>query len=261
MADGEVDGAACRLIRARIAFDSQEKGLPYHAIYGWQSEPERGSTDSTSGKWHIVRVDARIPGRCDRSCNADQIRYDPLLCQGGDPLWPRVTTDVDNWGTRRCYTLSDTDGVVKVRVSRYDETSMFTTLLFPSAVEIWRPTFERLDRPLSVSVEGIEAACVRNMMPDPGSPQAFPGSNYYGAFILNKRIPYIPDPACVAQCALDPDPVTCENNCPLIGNIDCWDLANRLLSSGVTSEACARYYYHEGGVNGMDFKFVPCANF
>ena len=66
------DGAACRLIKARIDLDNAKTGLPYHAIYGWQSEPEKGAL-AGSGKWHIVRADARIPEKCDRACGVSQL--------------------------------------------------------------------------------------------------------------------------------------------------------------------------------------------
>lgn len=263
--DGAPDGAACNLTKARIDFDSTEHGLPYHAIYGWQSEPaEKGKTcedvDPVDGKpdgggctWHIARVDARIPERCDRACNVDQTPT-------GDPPWPFVKTFTKSLGMKRCYELKGTDGVVKVRVSRFDEASASPTLLFPNAVEIWKQIFSRSDRPPTASSnpEDIESACIGSMVPNPGDALAFLGSNYYGAFMLNKRLDNVPDPGCLAACAGDS---VCETACANVSNADCWDLANHLLSRGVTSEACAQYYFHSGTPSGMDFKFVPCLDF
>lgn len=228
--DGQPDGAACRLIKARINFDNSKPGLPYHAIYGWQTAAEQGQP-LDSGKWHIVRVEARIPGRCDSSCNKDQVSG------GGDPSWPWVFTHEEDWGTRRCYELVSTDGAVKARVSRYDETSTLATLLFPNAVEIWKPSFTRVDRRERASPDGIESVCTTSMAPDPCSTSPCPlapGTDYYGAFLLNE---------------------------PNTDNIACWNLVNDLLTQGVTSEACARYYFHSGTPDGMDFQFVPCKNF
>jgi len=253
--DTEPDGAACRLIKARIDFDNKKTGLPYHAIYGWQGEPAKGQPPG-SGKWHVVRADARIPERCDKACNVSQTPT-------GDPRWPWVKTYTKNWGTKRCYELAGTDGVVKVRVGRYDETSALSTLLFPNGVEIWKPSFLRGDRPLTADPLDIEAKCTSNMLPDPDGSLASLGSYYYGAFMLNERLDNAPDPECVANCQIDPDPPGCTALCPMTTNKDCWDLANELLSTGVNSEACVQYYYHgqEGDRSGMDFKFVPCRNF
>ena len=98
-------------------------------------------------------------------------------------------------------------------------------------------------------------------VPNPGELDAYLGSYYYGAFILNKLLDGVRDPACIAKCSTDPDPATCETTCKFVSNRACWDLANRLLASGVTSEACAQYYFHDGTPRGMDFKFVRCENF
>ena len=218
------NGPACQLIRARIDAEDLPTGLPYYAIYGWQSEPEEGAA-LDSGRWHIVKADARIPGKCDRACGVSQD-------VGSDPDWPRVKTYTKNWGTRRCYELDNTSGVVKMRVSRFDETGIFGTLLFPNAVEIWQPRFSRPDRPIA-NADGIEAACRDSMAPQPNGDPASLGSYYYGAFMLNDRA----------------------------DNLFCWNLVSGLLASGVTSEACAQYYYHGGTSEGMGFKFVPCQNF
>ncbi|MBI5150910.1 MAG: hypothetical protein HZA28_09125 [Candidatus Omnitrophica bacterium] len=243
---GGPDGAACKLIKARIDEDKKEKGLPYQAIYGWQSEPEAGQP-AGSGKWHLVRADARLPEKCDNDCNPNQIPGSTTI--DGDPRWPWVRTYKKSWGMKRCYELEGTDGMVKVRVSRFDETGTFSTLLFPNAVEIWKPTFERGDRPLLADPGTIGATCAASIAP---------GGYYDGAFILNKRLDGVRDPACVDGCATDPDPAACiDARCPVVNNAACWDLANKLLASGVTSEACAQYYFH----GGMEFKFVRCPAF
>jgi hypothetical protein len=247
------DGAACKLIEYRIVFDSLPSGLPYQAIYGWQSEG-----DPEPGKWHIVRVDARLPGRCDNDCTIDQTPD-----ADGDPGWPWVETETSGFlSTKRCYELTGTDGLVKVRVTRFDESGAFATLLFPSAVEIWKPTFDRPDRPQTELSDpaGLAAACIDQMIPNSDGSPAMSGTDYYGAFMLNERNPM--DSECVNTCMADPDPIDCLSvNCLPQDNSGCWDLANHLLSRGVTSEACAQYYFHDGSPYGMDFKFVPCANF
>lgn len=250
------NGAACKLIEYRIAFDSLPSGLPYQAIYGWQSEPGKGGDP---GKWHIVRVDARLPGRCDKDCNINQTPEDD-----DDPVWPWVETYTrGSISQTRCYELTSTNGLVKVRVTRFDESGAFATFLFPSAVEIWKPTLDRPDRPQTAlsNPADLAAACIDQMIPNSnGIPAtAMPGTDYYGAFMLNERNPV--DPGCINTCMAAPDPPGCISACVEQSNQGCWDLANQLLSRGVTSEACAQYYFHEGDPYGMDFKFVPCANF
>ena len=245
------DGAACRLIKAAMAPSDSRTGMPsYKAIYGWQSEPQKGQP-AGSGKWHIVRVDARIPKRCDNSCNWDQVP------NGGDPEWPWVKTKVDMWGARRCYELTSTNGVAKVRVSRYDETNALATLFFPNAVEIWKSWFTRADRPERASPDNIESACASSMASLPCAPPCLGAADYSGAFILNERLENMPDPACLIQCEWAADPPACKIGCGITGNVDCWNLVHNLLTQGVTSEACVKYYYE----SGMNFKFVPCANF
>ncbi len=226
-------GPACELIKARIKFDQQEPGLPYHAIYGWQDKlnqecVKRCNDDFTCemkcGRWHIVRADARIPGRCDDDCGAPY-------------GWPKISTRENDLKTKRYYYLDNREGIVKMRVTRYDEPPPSTPLLFPNAVEIWRPSLERSDRPSRPSIANpsdLAAKCTSRMVPNPGNTTVGSKTDYYyGAFMLNKREAGIDD--------------------------KCWDLANQLLTQGVTSEACARYYFQEN--SGMDFVFTRCGNF
>jgi hypothetical protein len=234
-ADTEPDGPACRLIRERISYAPDEEGtgwefLPYYAIYAWQSEPEAGEP-SQSGSWHVVRVDVRIPSRCQVACGVDQQ-------VGFDAPFPWVRTDVRNAGFTRCYTLEGSEGVVKMRVARWDESGEYSTIRFPGGTEIWQPRYSRPDRPtpapsgsyVNLNAE-IRANCSTDADPDSDPNTSTIGelmeSGYYdGAFILNK--PYENQP--------------------------CWTLMQRLLASGVITDTCARYYQ-------SGFRFVPCQPF
>ena len=213
-----LEGPAAALIQARIAWASG--GLPYSVIYGWQSEPTRGAT---RGLWHLVRVEGRIPGKCDNACNENQT---------ADTEWPRVITKNTSWGLRRCYELTNTEGAVKMRVTRWDENRLSNApILFPNGMPIWSFRSHPSRHPNN---DGSEFSNNPFLCP----PISDPGNIYEGAFILN-------------SASLDG---ATYNNCR--------NKANDLLDNyGVATQTCARYYFHEGRTSGLGFQFVPCNNF
>jgi len=234
------------LIQARIDYDNQnEKGLPYHAVYAWQDDPPDDAELGTAGPWHIVRVDARSPSRCDSRCSTDFT---------GPGQWPSLKTYTKSWGTKRCYELQDTDGTVKMRVTRYDEVVFEgapgnpgdeirnkRSPHFPGGEKIWD---FRSDMPFADSTRpapsamGLGTTCDSLMFDDPLNlppPYDVPYPNgkadmFKGAFLMN-----------------NPSEHTA-----------CWQRVNRLLTHGVSTETCAKYYFKEGNSMGFDLKFVPC---
>ena len=227
--DGKPDGHACQLIQDRINYEYEPSGLPYHAVYGWQGEPPKNDP-SAPGRWHLVRVDARIPRKCDRACNIDQ-------SPTGDPSWPWVGTYTEGFlDTTRCYEMRGTEGVVKTRVTRFDE-NRGSSVLFPNGVPIWEFKYFHPERPVDYSgpnaynPQGLEGTCFNSMVNE--LPDGTPTNIYQGAFILNERA----------------------------DNPGCWDRVQNILTRGVTSETCARYYWQRGMRPGMDFMFVPCLSF
>lgn len=221
------NGPVQNLIQYRIDYTTEDEGLPYQAIYGWQDDPPPDNP-LEEGRWHIVKVDARIPDKCDDACGVGG---------GTDPGWPRIKTWTEKWGTRRCYELVSTDGMVKFRTTRFDEPSSdATSLFFPNGEPIW--TFRRthiqrtFDPNLLVGIDGLCQS---------GTVQTLPNGDltnvYQRAFMINKRIGGVG------------------------GNEPCWNNLHSILANGVSSEACAQYYWHEGTNQGMGFKFVDCANF
>ncbi len=236
-------GPAADLIQARIDYDSlEDKGLPYHAVYGWQDDPPEHAPAGSVGQWHVVRVDARSPSRCDNACSTD-------YSQSGN--WPRVKTYGKSWGMERCYELTDTDGRVKMRVTRYDEPLFYgsgagtdetrnkSSIFFPGGRKLWD---FRADLPLGdserppPSANNLGLTCA-DAMPDdpPGLPAPYNSGGekagiYKGAFMLNT--PY--------------------------EHTDCWERVSRLLTHGVSTETCAEYYFEEGTVEGFSVRFVPC---
>ncbi|VAX38283.1 hypothetical protein MNBD_UNCLBAC01-1584 [hydrothermal vent metagenome] len=227
--DGKPDGVACQLIEARIALDdpSTEK-LPSQVIYGWQDEPKGGRAQ---GYWHIVRVDARTPNHCDNACGSGG---------GSDPAWPRVKTYTKNWKTKRCYQIENTSGMVKVRVTRFDEELDKSRLKFPGGQRIWDFLSYHPKRTSSLTASqknltALYGQCSGLMLKAPT--EVVPGY-FKGAFIMSKRI----------------------NDGSADDNNNCWRRANELLTIGVTSESCAQYFL--GGGGDMAMQFVDCpANF
>ena len=227
-----IDGPVKALIDARITMEAAPppNAMPYHAIYGWQSEPPEGVDE---GYWHVVRVDVRTPRRCDNACNVNQ---DPGI---GDPEWPRVRTYTKNWGTKRCYELTNTEGVVKFRVTRFDEDDRKGNLTFPNGIPIWDFKFfhpARYDK--NINIKALGASCASVTLSDPLGLPGGVTDIYKGAFIMNRLIP-------------DGQPDA---------NQSCWEAANNILKMGVTSERCAQYTFDDSS-NGFSHKFVPCEAF
>ena len=226
--DGSPDGPACQLIHARRDYDNAPKtGLPYQAIYAWQGEPPLGRAQ---GYWHIVKVDARIPGKCDNACNTSGTDRQP---------WPRVKTRNTSWGLKRCYYLVHKEGMVKVRVTRFDEERDPALLMFPNGTPIW--DFRMLHparRNIVEDVSTLFVTCQSQMATDPVPDNWFSPTYEYdfygGAFMLNELT---------------------------VDNQQCWNKVHNLLAKGVTTETCAQYYYHGGSRPGMGIKFVPCPDF
>ncbi len=232
---------------------NEESGLPYTLIYGWQSDPPQTTRKSAPGEgyWHIVKVEARSPKRCDGACGV------PGTCSSGgatcpDPAFPTVKTSVSGFmDTTRCYELENTDGLVKFRVTRWDEDRDSNLITFPGGIPIWQ--FHLPEHPArgkgtigNTTAAGLYTAC-KDQFYQPPSAISIPAQykDVFGrAFLLSERID--------GSDGVDPS----------IGrtvNIPCWQKAVDLVSQGVMTEVCAQYYYHENGLaKGMSFKFVPC---
>jgi hypothetical protein len=230
-------GPAQKIIKYRISYNpNKDVGLPYHAVYGWQDEVALGSPER--GNWHLVKVEARLPGNCDNACG---------IGGGPDPEWPRIKTYTKNWGMTRCYELINTDGLVKFRVTRYDEERDSGLLSFPNGVPLWKPRSAHPQRSLTPSgggdpdmfkADNLGGDCGPSTITkfvdgQPTTFAGFPAGIYQGAFIVEDLIPR-------------PDPNQNER---------CWNSVHHLLSRGVTSETCARYMW-EGG--RMNFRFISC---
>lgn len=222
-------GPAANLIQYKINYSStntgNDEGLPYQAIYGWKDDDSL----TAAGLWHVVKVDARIPGRCDNLCEVAGV-------SGDVNAWPRVRTYTENWNTTRCYELDNYEGKVKFRVTRWDQKRASSSFFFPNGVPIWRFRIPSLRPELGdTAITSILSSCAGKTITQ------FPDSTgttiYSGAFILNKR----------------------EDDAP--GGYACWDGLHDLLARGVSSETCAKYLWNDGSNKGMTFKFVNCSNF
>jgi len=224
-------GPAANLIRARIDFDPNTGGgLPYEAIYGWQNAERLPML--TRGRWHIVKVEARIPNYCDNRCSTNQ--------GPSSPPWPKIITYTKNWGMKRCYELVNTEGSVKFRTTRYDEEIKSGSILFPNFKPLWKFRSHHPERPgggFLYDPGPLDGLCVHATIQDFADGNTASGI-YDGAFMMNNYI-QSPDPGF---------------------NEGCWDLSHRLLSRGVVNETCANYFW-DAGTSRMDLRFVRCLEF
>ncbi len=230
------DAPAEDLIHARQNYTASTSGdLPAFGIYVWQdADPFKTNPagnlrwGDTTGYWHAVKAEARIPRRCAGNCIATE--------------WPKIFSKTKKAGFLKkgkiCYTLINLDGETKARVIRYDQDKDLRGLLFPGGAKIWEA---RLSHPQSGTPDpaGIRATCKDLIDPDllgwlndPSDVRSHLGA----AFMLN-RIPRFGDPT----------DANYEN---------CWKVVHEnLLSHGIQSEACAQYYF---AGDGFRVKFVPC---
>lgn len=223
-------GPAADFIEYRKEFEDLPSGLPYHAIYGWQGPPaeSRQGANKGVGYWHVVKVEGRTPFKCDNRCGIDKSNPDKIV---KDPGWPRVKTYTKNWGIERCYELVNTNGIVKFRVTRFDEDRdpNPNPTKFPGGQKLWD---YRYFNPLRGrgNVGNLDDTCFEASLQDPPGLPAEAKDIYKGAFLMNRP-----------------------QNDP-----DCWAKANELLSKGASTELCAQYYYHGGDHKGMSHNFIKC---
>lgn len=211
----------------------EDAPLPNKVIYGWKTDPAPGKD---RGYWHLVRVDARLPGRCEGQCGKNGAI---------EPSFPTIKTYTRHWGTRRYYSLGDSfgqpgcnnksdykkvnkcfkGGMVKARVVRYDEDK--DELTFPNTIPIWRSVFHHPGRDSAdpSMLDNCEGFGIGNK------------EGPAGAFMLNGS-------------STSPQ---------------CWQMANNLLERGLVSQTCAEYFYHKPPFSssqnqrGFSLKFVNCS--
>ncbi len=225
--------------------DTAPPALGDKAIYGWK--------DKDSGRWHIVKSEARGPLRCHGNCgrpgSVEPNVPEVMVSQN----WAKTTTyfslvDYDrkpgcsseeDWRDRtKCFK----GGTVKSRVIRWDEPRISRGLTFANGMKIWnfvtgRPSLSNLP----LIIQQLENVCDADGS-DAGD----------GAFILNGwNGASLDHPA---------DPPGCEA------------IVNQLLPTGIKSETCAEYFYHTNIIDylfnrwgsevsphsGFMVKFAPC---
>ncbi len=244
-------GPVADLIEARKEFTGAEEALPSQVIYGWKDE---------GGLKHVVRLDAALPGRCGGTCNVDQE-------ETSDPQWPKICSKGEDAGwslgidVKICYYLCDDNGgVVKFRATRWDEAKdpETSSLSFPQGIPIWTSRLLHPDRgDVSDVISQQLENCFSEAMeiPDPdGLPADYPKRIYRDAFILNSYVRLMAD-----VDYLDPTDPKYEG----MKNVreTCWYGATQVLSYGVSTATCAKYYKHGGMKDGMSFHFLPCKHF
>ncbi|MDP8213464.1 MAG: hypothetical protein P9X22_09310 [Candidatus Zapsychrus exili] len=201
--------------------DDFTENSPYQLIYGWKDDESKVKDPL----WHLVRVDARLPKKCDQENSS--------LC--GNWQWP----DIDEYtkgifATTRCYELKNHTGGVKIRVTRYDESPKTGNLIFPNGVPIWDFKYKRSGLDNTENIPALEAACLgasNDLLPPILAESSIYKPVYQQAFILNKADEY---PAC-------------------------WNKAMDHIKMGVMTETCAQYFWLGPDYGGsMNLKFVPC---
>jgi hypothetical protein len=239
----EVDTPAERLIDASDNDLIQAiNALSSTVVYMWRDDDlETPRQDgSTNGLWHAVKVEARIPRRCNNACGSSG---------GSDPDWPTVETSTSGFlGTKRCYFIVNTTGMVKARVIRWDEdrAAVEQAINLPSGRPLWNIRFSHP----SVGGSAGDPNIVFNECTPLVDPRlAIPGG-YSQAVMLYDN--------------LDTDgnnvPDFLEN--PSEAYWRCWTgIHNELLAYGSAEETCAQYFWASGsGLSGEGFSlsFIPC---
>lgn len=228
--------------------------LGAEATYGWQDESNSciDGSGNKRGCWHIVRADAKIPGRCGNRCGRPS--------QGGhEPYWPWIKTWTKDAGAKRCYALGDSfdtyadgsgndscdekseyddakscfrGGVAKSRVTRWDEDKA-NVFKFANAIPIWRFIFHRPN-----VVPALPTEVDQIVADDVGNPSC-KSLLYDGAFMINRS---------------DVGSSLAERNC--------WAVIKPFLQQGVMSQTCSEYFFHDtpgpGGSRGFNVTFAKC---
>ncbi len=238
----------------RINNLTQDLAAAPFAIYAWQSDPPEGRAE---GYWHIVRADARLPGRCGGRCERQSPQYEGWAAtwQWGEPQWPWPRRWDKPGGLKECVSLQDSmnrfanipyifnyecddydeyhgeasarrcfrGGTVKSRVIRFDENRQ-TYLSFANNIPFWRFVFHHPDQgeATTAEIQDMQEKCdpVQN-----GKRQGF--------FMVNG----------IRRAA----------------EIACYDAVSKLVNKGVKSETCAEYFFHNRAPRGMSMKFSKCA--
>ena len=257
-----IEGPVQNLIDARKNYKDTKIPTESFMIYVWQDEEKEGNgEDFEPGMWHAVKVEVRVPGRCNegllgqsRPCVADQ--------------WPYITEYTRGFlKAKRCYALREDTGRVKVRVIRYDQGSEGEGIKFPSGQLLWLPRFGHPDVEGEENPTNLEVICANMIDPEiraadwRWAPSGTHGG-WKNAFMLNRV------PLRVANKDL---PGGTYRASPWYHN--CWRAVHeRVLMYGASTESCAMYYVAEAtflgmsglgvpltsGIPGFQVKFVNC---
>lgn len=209
------------------------------AIYGWRTK-ENPDDPNSKKYWHLVRADAKLPGRCGGKCGRG------YYGKSREPTWPYLFTFTKDWGTRRCWSMVDSldyddhcndesdyahdaracmrGGTVKSRVIRWDQDRDFM-MKFANNVPIWNFMFHhpgvRSTQSPQAAIQALETSCANN--------------NTIDYFMYNGGRDCDPNNP-------PPPPAVCENT----ANQDaCYNAARNLLQRGVMSKTCAEYFFHQ----------------
>lgn len=226
--DGSVADIWAKFQAAKNETLTAPANLGPSVIYGWKSAPVAGMDPSLASD-HLIRVDVALPKRCgwwedarggiDKSCGTNKFPWVKTKKKGS---------------FKRCYFITDTDGCVKVRISRYDSDSTNSGVNgFGGLAKIWKFLYRHPeymdDAGSSVSdCWSLNPAAYADIGAVSPSPYLVPYS-----FMLDKP----------GSGAATPQEEACRQQ------------ALVALKQGFFTEVCAKYFLVG---NKYDIKFIPC---
>jgi len=225
----------------------EEQKLPSVAVYVWRDglipDYKKARSDgSREGYVHAVKVEARIPKRCNDACLARR--------------WPYVATKSHTF--ERCYYLAADRGRVKARVIRFDEDpDVGIVPRFPGGAAIWKP---RYHHPTNTPVGPGLLDPVFSICDLPDDPAYDPVIKILRNFSWHQQYHVSGAPISPFGHAFMLNHVPWREKTSDAYNV-CWDTVHqRMLEKGVVSDTCAEYYYAKRGYGRRGFKmrFVDC---
>ncbi|MBF0386473.1 MAG: hypothetical protein HQL20_01295 [Candidatus Omnitrophica bacterium] len=190
---------------------------PY-VIYGWQAAAQTRDR----GYRHVVKVEVATPKRCEwwsrerggvaRSCGAVK--------------FPWVKSEKSG-EMGRCYTLTDGNGCVKVRITRWDENRISKALTFVGGLPFWGIFTGHPANEMKPPLENLEACFNHDKVEIGGQPYYIPTS-----FMINKGDDYTNK-----------------------YGLDCADAVQAAIRQGYVTEVCAEYFVED---NSYRMRYIKC---
>ncbi len=253
-AHDDIAGKGQQIIGLVNSIDAVIAAAPHlgnQVIYGWLS-PRPGAWNTSNaatrkGYLHLVKVEAAIPKHGGAGFNT---------CTNTFP-WIRTYTE-GILSMTRCYEISDADGCVGTRVIRYDEDhdpAQGGVLKLLSGLPIWQILYRNphnRNTDVGYNVSDIYRNCIENHYSRKSERDA--AGNVTNSYVrLEDTSAAIMTQDNLNEAFMINLPLESSMPGPLI---ECYNAAEALLSKGVVSETCARYFISG---NKMQMTFRRCS--